>query len=246
MQELVNSDVIIILIAGFILGLSKAGLKGLGIIVVTLLALIFTAKESTGILMPMLISADILAIVVYRRDVQWKELYKLLPWMVVGILIAVYVGDAISEDSFRKIMAVTIIFSAFMMVAWERMKNLKVPEGLWFSGAMGLGAGFTTMIGNLAGAFSNLYFLAMRFPKNEFIGTAAWLFFIINLFKLPFHIFSWGTIGTSTLPISGIALPGILTGFWVGLKVVRKFSTKQFHYYIIAVTLIGAVIMLIR
>jgi len=246
MQELTLYHYSMMTLGGFILGLSKAGLKGLGIIVVTLLAIMFSAKESTGILMPMLVSADILAITFYRRSVQWKALVKLLPWMIIGILIGVVVGDRISEDIFRTIMAYTILFSALMMIVWERMKEWNVPDGHLFSGAMGLGAGFTTMIGNLAGAFSNLYFLAMRFPKNAFIGTAAMLFFIVNLFKVPFHVFTWKTITLHSLTFSAIALPGILLGFWIGLKVVKLFSTRQFHYYIIAVTIIGAIIMLAK
>jgi hypothetical protein len=60
-------------------------------------------------------------------------------------------------------------------------------------------AGITTMLGNLAGAFSNLYFLAMRLPKNHFIGTSAWLFLVINLFKLPFQVLYWKNITISSL-----------------------------------------------
>ena len=168
--------------AALLLGIAKSGIKGLAILIVTGLALVYGAKESTGILMPLLICGDILAVIYYKRHVKWIYLIKLLPWMVAGVLIGVVFGKDLPEDLFKSGMAVIILFSVAMMYYWERKKDRKVPNHLSFAALMGMMAGFTTMVGNLAGVFSNIYFLAIKLPKNEFIGTAAWLFFIINLF----------------------------------------------------------------
>lgn len=226
--------------------MSKAGLKGMGILIVTLMALVYEAKASTGILLPLLITADIIAVVYYRRSVRWEYLWRFLPWMVIGVLVGVFVGKDLPEDLFKKGMAAIILLSVVIMFAWERYDKSKVPDQMWFAGTMGFAAGFTTMIGNLAGAFSNIFFLASRIPKVEFIGTAAWLFFFINLFKLPFHIWSWKTIDPSTLWIDLTLLPGIFIGFFIGLKVVDKFKENQFRKFILLMTAIGAVVMLIR
>jgi len=160
-----------------LLGISKAGIKGIAALIVTGLALVYGAKNSTGIMMPLLIGGDILAVSYYQRHVKWVYIKKLLPWMVFGVLLGVLGGNAISEKTFTYSMVVIIIGSTFMMYYWEQQKTQKVPSHWSFSGLMGVLAGFTTMVGNLAGAFANIYFLAMRLPKNEFIGTAAWLFF---------------------------------------------------------------------
>ncbi len=226
--------------------MSKAGLKGMGILIVTLMALVYEAKASTGILLPLLITADIIAVVYYRRSVRWEYLWRFLPWMVMGVLVGVFVGKDLPEDLFKKGMAAIILLSVVIMFAWERYDKSKVPDQMWFAGTMGFAAGFTTMIGNLAGAFSNIFFLASRIPKVEFIGTAAWLFFFINLFKLPFHIWSWQTIDPATLWIDLTLLPGIFIGFFIGLKVVDKFKENQFRKFILLMTAIGAVVMLIR
>lgn len=226
--------------------MAKAGLKGMGILVVILMALVYEAKASTGILLPMLITADIIAVVYYRRSVRWDYLWRFLPWMIAGVLVGVYVGKEMPEEIFKKGMAIIILISVVIMFAWERYDKSKIPDTMWFAGSMGFAAGFTTMIGNLAGAFSNIFFLASRIPKVEFIGTAAWLFFFINLFKLPFHIWSWKTVDMTTLWIDLTLAPGIIVGFYIGLKLVDKFKEHHFRKFILLMTAIGAIVMLLR
>ena len=226
--------------------MSKAGLKGIGILVVILLAFVYEAKASTGILLPMLIIADIIAVIYYRRSVRWDYLKRFLPWMIAGVLFGNYVGKGMPEEIFKKGMAIIILISVLIMFAWERYDKSKIPDTLWFTGSMGFAAGFTTMIGNLAGAFSNIFFLASRIPKIEFIGTAAWLFFFINLLKLPFHIWSWKTIDLDTLYINLTLVPGIIVGFYIGLKIVDKFKEHQFRKFILVMTAIGAMAMICR
>ncbi len=238
------SAYLISLLAAFILGMSKAGLKGISVLFVTLMALVHGAKASTGIVLLLLIFADILAVSYYNRYAQWKYLKRFLPWVVAGVLVAVLVGKELPEALFKKAMALIILVSVVLMFFGERYERKDVPEQLWFAGTMGFTAGFTTMIGNLAGAFANIFFLATRLPKNEFIGTAAWLFFIINIFKLPFHIFSWETVTWDSFTTDLWLLPGVVLGFVVGLQVVKKFKNDQYRKFILIMTAIGALMLL--
>lgn len=225
--------------AALLLGIAKSGIKGLAILIVTGLALVYGAKESTGILMPLLICGDILAVIYYKRHVKWVYLIKLLPWMVAGVLVGVVFGKDLPEDLFKSGMAVIILISVAMMYYWERKKNRKVPNHLSFAALMGMMAGFTTMVGNLAGVFSNIYFLAIKLPKNEFIGTAAWLFFIINLFKVPFHIWSWGTISLASFQISLSLIPAVILGFVFGVSIVKKIKNDRYRQLILLLTGLG-------
>ncbi|MFK8102167.1 MAG: sulfite exporter TauE/SafE family protein [Saprospiraceae bacterium] len=238
------SAYLISLLAAFILGMSKAGLKGIGVLFVTLMALVHGAKASTGIVLLLLIFADILAVSYYNRYAQWKYLKRFLPWVVAGVLVAVLVGKELPEALFKKAMALIILISVVLMLLGERYERKDIPEKLWFAGTMGFTAGFTTMIGNLAGAFANIFFLATRLPKNEFIGTAAWLFFIINIFKLPFHIFSWETVTWDSFMTDLWLLPGVIIGFVVGLQLVKKFKNDQYRKFILIMTAIGALMLL--
>ena len=221
------------------MGISKSGIKGLAVLIVMGLALVYGAKESTGILMPLLICGDILAVIYYKRHVKWVYLIKLLPWMVAGVLVGVVLGKDLQEDLFKSGMAVIILISVAMMYYWERKKDRKVPTHWSFAALMGMMAGFTTMVGNLAGAFSNIYFLAIKLPKNEFIGTAAWLFFIINLFKVPFHIWSWGTINLVSFQISLSLIPAVIMGFMLGVSIVKKIKNDKYRQLILLLTGLG-------
>jgi uncharacterized membrane protein YfcA len=121
-----------------------------------------------------------------------------------------------------------------------------VPGNKLFTAGMGLVSGFTTMLGNLAGAFSNIYFLAMQISKNNFIGTAAWVFLAMNFFKLPFQIFYWKNITPSTLTTDLLLLPALALGFFAGLRIVSVIKDDSYRKLVIVLTLIGAVFIFLR
>ena len=237
---------ILIFLASFIIGMSKAGLKGVDMLSVTLMAFVFGSKSSTGIVLPLLCMADIAAVMYYNRHAQWKHFWKLVPWMMAGILLGVYLGKDMNETLFRKIMAVIIMITIVIVLYMEYRKSTDVPKHPLFAASTGLAAGFTTMLGNLAGAFANLYFLAMRMPKNDFIGTAAWIFLFINLFKLPFQIFFWKNITQQSLQTDMVLIPTLALGFWLGLQLVGKIKDEHYRKLVIALTLIGCIMMLVK
>jgi uncharacterized membrane protein YfcA len=232
--------------AAFIIGLSKAGLKGIDMMNVTLMAIVFGGKTSTGIVLPLLCAADVMAVIYYHRHAQWPQFWKLIPWMAIGVLIGVYVGKDLNEIIFRRIMAVIIIVSVIIMITLEFRKKITLPDNKLFAASMGLVSGFTTMLGNLAGAFSNIYFLAMRMPKNNFIGTAAWVFLVINFFKLPFQIIYWKNITTYSLQTDLVLLPALILGFWAGVKIVSRIKDDSYRKVVIILTLIGAIVIFLR
>jgi len=234
------------LAAAFVVGFSKSGFKGIGFLFVTLMALSYGSKPSTGILLPLLILADTVAIIYYRKDVDWKTLVKIIPPMIIGVLLGVIIGDGLSVEVFRYFMAAIILFSGIMMALALKFQKDSIPQGRWFAWIMGLAAGIATMIGNLAGPFANLYFLAMRFEKQAFIGTAAWLFFFINIFKLPFHICIWETVTLYTLSENIKMIPFVLLGFFAGAKLIKLFSNEFFTKYIIVMTILGGILILLK
>lgn len=249
METLFNQSAtnwVLIAFAAFIIGLSKAGLKGIDMLNVTLMAIVFGGKASTGVVLPLLCAADIMAVTYYHRHAQWPHFRKLMPWMVLGILAGVYVGKDLNEVIFRKIMSIIIILTVIIMVVLELRKSIVIPSNKIFIAGTGLASGFTTMLGNLAGAFSNIYFLAMRLPKNDFIGTAAWVFLVINLFKLPFQVIFWKNISLASLKTDLYLLPALIVGFWVGLKIVSRIRDDNYRKVVIILTLIGAVFIFLK
>ncbi len=236
----------LILSSGFIIGLGKAGIKGLDMLTVTFMAIVFGSKSSTGVVLPLLSLADIAAVIYYNRHAQWSHFRKLAPWMVIGVLLGVFAGKDMHEDIFKKVMAAIILITIAIVLIMEYRKSDQVPDHPAFAASTGLAAGFTTMIGNLAGAFSNLYFLAMRMEKNNFIGTAAWIFLFMNLFKMPFQIFYWKNINADTLKTDLFLVPALALGFWAGIVWVGRIRDEQYRKMVLLLTLAGAVMMLLR
>ncbi|MFN5913022.1 MAG: TSUP family transporter [Chitinophagaceae bacterium] len=234
------------LAAVFLIGMGKAGIKGMDMFNVTLMAIVFGSKTSTGVVLPLLSLADIAAVAYYNRHAEWKYFWKLAPWMMIGILLGVVAGKDMHEMVFRKVMAGIILITIIIVLVMEWRKDAPVPNHPAFSIGRGLAAGFTTMIGNLAGAFANLYFLAMRVGKNVFIGTGAWVFLFMNLFKLPFQVFYWGNISAQTLEMDLYLIPALVIGFVLGIRVVRQLDDAVYRKLVIVLTLLGALTMLFR
>ena len=161
----------------------------------------------------------------------------------MGVLIGAWLGDHINDALFMQIMAVIIFASVGLMLWLERNKSA-VPDYTWFAILAGVLGGFTTMVGNLAGSVMAVYLLSMRLPKNEFIGTAAWFFLVINIFKVPFHVYVWETINWQSFTLNLIALPLIIAGVYLGIWLVKRINEKHYRWLVIGMTLLAAAALL--
>ena len=233
-------------ICAMLVGMSKVGVPGVSMFVVPTLAIIFGGKASTGILLPMLMMADLFGVGYYHRHAEWKYLVKLLPWAFVGVGIALWVGEVVNDEWFKNIIAILVFLCIGLMIWKDRKKDANLfPDTWWFAASMGILGGFATMIGNVAGPIFAIYLLAMHLPKNNFIGTTAWFFLIINYSKFPLHVFVWKTINWHTLTLDILMLPGIALGAVLGIWLVKKLSDKFYRAFVIIATALSAFLLLI-
>lgn len=235
----------IILSVALLTGMSKTGVHGAGMLSVPLLAVVFGGQISSGVLLPMLIMADVFGVWYYHRHASWQHLKILFPWAAVGVVLGTVLGKYIDDSVFKVIMASTILVSVVIMIWLERLSPDRIPKQKSFAIATGVAGGFTSMVGNLAGSVMSVYLLSVRLPKNAFIGTTAWFFLVVNWFKVPFHVFSWKTISWNTVLLDLLTLPVILLGAWLGILLVRQLSDTLYRWFIIGMTLIAAIAMLV-
>ena len=243
--ELTYYEFTLFIIVGVLIGMAKVGISGMGMIAVPLLAIVFGGRNSSGIMLPILIMADVFGTIYYRKHTQWKHLIKLLPSSIIGVIIGTFTGRLIPDNTFKLIMGITILISIFILLWLEFSKSKWMPKGMWFAAIIGIAVGFTTMVGNLAGSVMALYLLANNMPKNRFIGTAAWFFIVLNILKVPFHVFSWHTIEWKTLLLDLTLLPAIALGAFLGIRIVHKMSDKSYRYFILIMTVVAAFFMII-
>ncbi|AEE22309.1 protein of unknown function DUF81 [Glaciecola sp. 4H-3-7+YE-5] len=234
-----------LLFTAFLIGMSKTGVAGVALFTIPIMAIIFGGKDSSGLMLPLLVMADLFAVTYYRRHVNWSYLVKLFPSAAVGVILATLIGNYIDDQLFRNVMGIIIFVSLAIMLWMETANKDAIPDYMWFAILMGLLGGFTSMIGNLAAALMALYLLSMRLPKNEYIGTGAWFFLAVNVFKVPFHVFAWHTISLNSFYLNVALLPIISLGAFVGIRIVRIIPEKQYRWLILAATGIAAIIMVI-
>jgi len=236
----------IIMACGMLIGMSKVGVPGVSMIVVPALAFIFGAKASTGVLLPILMMADIFGVAYYRRHANWGHLIKVLPWAVVGLFLALWVGEMVNDEQFKNLIAILVFLSVGLMLWQDKRKGTQFfPDKWWFAAAMGILGGFATMIGNVAGPVFAIYLLAMHLPKNSFIATGAWFFMIINFTKFPLQLFVWDNISIETLTIDLMTLPAIALGAYIGFKVVKIIPEHTYRGFVILITVISAFLLLL-
>ncbi len=237
---------LLLAVCAMFIGMSKVGVPGISMIVVPTLAIIFGGKASTGILLPILMMADIFGVAYYHRHAQWRYFWKLLPWALIGIGIALWVGKVVNDELFKNIIAILVFGSIGLMLWKDRRKGTDFfPDTWWFAASMGVLGGFATMIGNVAGPIFAIYLLAMHLPKNSYIGTGAWFFLVVNFLKFPLHIFVWETISWNTLTLDLLLLPAIAVGAFLGNLLVKKISDKSYRTAVIIVTALSAFLLLI-
>jgi uncharacterized membrane protein YfcA len=231
---------------GFFIGVDKMGLRGGPVIFVPFLATMFGARFTSGLIAPLLLFADILAFLVYRRTWDKRLALRVILWTVAGIGIGVLVGGTIPESLFRIILGVILLVLLVIMSLLEfRKSDLEVPDTPLLTGSIGITAGFASMLGNAAGPIISLYLLAKKLDKRLFLGTSATIFLIVNAVKLPLHIFVWGSVNSRSLGMDLIAVPFILIGALVGKPLVSLIPERAFRYFIMVIALVGAIRMFI-
>jgi uncharacterized membrane protein YfcA len=235
---------IISILCALMIGFTKAGIPGSGILVPLLAASIMPARESTGFVLPMLIMADIFAIFYWRRHVEWKQLIRLMPWAWLGIFSGFLGMSHISNTHLRIFIGILILI--LMGISWltgKAFSENRMPEHWLFAAVLGILAGSTSMMANAAGPVMVIYLMAMRLPKENFIGTSAWFFWIVNLSKLPFSQ-KLDLINLQSFQTNLALLPCIIFGGIIGIFLVHRISQNIFNRAVQLLAVAGALFLI--
>jgi uncharacterized protein len=229
--------------AAFITGFSKSGVPGIGILIPVLAAMAMPARVSTGFILPVLIEGDCIAVAYWRRKAAWRSLLRILPWTAVGIAGGYFLMGALSDAVFKPLLGGMILVIVGLDLARRAMKVELRAENRVLAITAGVLAGVFTMLANAAGPIMTVYLLSMNMDKDEFVGTSAWFYFIINLFKLPFSI-ALGLVTWETLKFNLFLLPLVVVGSFVGVVVMKKLPQKAFNIIAQVLAVVGGVKLL--
>ena len=241
-------------VGAFLIGLSKTGLSGVAILSIVIFAHVLPARESTGAVLPLLICADVVAVTAFRRHAVWSHLWRVFPWAAAGIVIGFLVMRHIDDETVKHMIGTIIVLLVVFQLVKMRsdaaaaaaaagvVETPKLSKPV--TAATGLVAGFTTMTANAAGPIMLLYLLAAGLPKMEFIGTGAWYFLLLNIFKVPFSV-SLGLISGRSLLLDASLAPFALVGALAGKAIISHINQNMFAALALVFALVGGLDLLL-
>ncbi|MBC8133644.1 MAG: sulfite exporter TauE/SafE family protein [Deltaproteobacteria bacterium] len=231
-----------------LVGIAKTGVPGVGTLAVPLMVLtVGDARHSAGWLLPLLCVADLFAVAIYRRHAYARRLFVLLPWVLGGMIagaVALYAPERVMRPT------VAVIVLIMIAVRWRSTAGKTAqpaspePDSWRLSALYGGAAGFSTTIANAAGPVMNLYLLAKRLPKDEFVGTGAWFFLMVNLCKLPLYV-GHDLIDARSLGFDAVLIPAVVAGAGLGRVVLRNLRQETFERLVFALTVVACAMLFI-
>jgi uncharacterized membrane protein YfcA len=223
------------------IGVAKSGFAGVSMLHVLIFAFLFGARASTGVVLPMLIVGDVLAVIAFRQHARWDHIGRLLPPAITGIVLGALLIQRLPEAAFKPLVGGIILTLSALQLSrlWRPQLYEHIPHRLWFAWLMGLLAGTTTMLANGAGPIMALFLLAVALPKLELVGTSAWFFLIINCLKVPFSV-GLGLIHWNSLLLNASLVPAIAVGLFAGRWCVTRIPQRFFDGLLLAFAALAA------
>ncbi|MET9484285.1 sulfite exporter TauE/SafE family protein [Streptomyces sp. NPDC006638] len=235
--------------AATLVGFSKTAVSGANTVSLAVFATVLPARESTGVLLPILIAGDILAVLTYRRHAHWPTLWRLFPAVAAGVLLGTVFLLLAGNDAVRTSIGAILLLMAGVTV-WRRRggdgtEAQASSGGRVKAGSYGVLGGFTTMVANAGGPVMSMYLLSAGFQKLGFLGTSAWFFLIVNTTKVPFSV-GLGLIDLHSLLLDAVLVLFVLPGAYLGKVCVNRIDQRLFERLVIGATVLGGLQLLLR
>jgi uncharacterized membrane protein YfcA len=240
-------------LAALLVGFSKTAVSGANTVSLAIFAAILPARASTGVLLPLLIAGDVLAVATYRRHAHWPTLWRLFPAVAVGVVIGTLFLVWADDGAVRTSIGAILLLMAGVTV-WRRRKADSADDdpdavttraGRVKAGSYGVLGGFTTMVANAGGPVMSMYLLSAGFRKLGFLGTSAFFFLIVNVSKVPFSA-GLGLIDGNSLLLDAALAVFVVPGAFLGKWAVTRINQRLFEQLVIAATIVGGLQLLLR
>lgn len=226
--------------SAFILGAAKTGIPGSGTIAIPLMVLtVGDARFAAAWTAPILTTGDIFAVSYWRRHADVRKLFGLIPWVVVGMVAGSFALN-LNEHILRRIVAGIVGAMLVLYVAQRRGWLGHAHRGAFL---FGIGTGFATVVANAAGPVMNMYLLTRRLPKEQFVATGAWFFFVVNIVKVPVYIW-FGLFSVESLIFDAMMVPVVVAGGLVGLWLIHRVPQRVFESVVIVLTIVSLYFLL--
>lgn len=231
----------------FLIGLSKGGLGGtLGSLATPLMALVLPADECLGLILPMLMLADVFAVAFYWR--RWKNelVWRMEPWAVAGVIVAMLFVINISAETLQLTLgAIVLLFALFKLFEQRILTLFHYTDQKWHGYFVGLVAGLTSALAHNGGAPIAIYLLLQKdLTPVQFNATTAIFFGLLNWVKLPFYLAGGLLHFDQILSITPLLLL-VPIGVWLGTRLAGHIRRDSFERMVIGLLLVSAGVLIL-
>ncbi len=216
-------------LATFMVGASKGGLPGVGILGVPILAQVISPVVAAGLLLPLYVISDWYGLWLYRKNYDAWNIKLIVSSACIGLAVG-WATARYNNDALVKVIVGLIGIWYMADLLWKsRTKSevsarpADVPRGLFWGSI----AGFTSFVAHAGGTPYQMFMLPQKLDKMTYAGTATITFTIINALKLPPY-YLLGQINTNSLQQGLVLAPVALFGSWAGFRLTKILPEKLF------------------
>gem|GEM_PF-998325 len=236
-------ELIVLTAAGLVTGFSKFSVGGMGLLILPILMIAFPGPQALGIIIPMYVITDLLAVASYRKNVNVALLMRLLPLCFIGVLVGCWVLSRLSIGEFNTMLSIMIVGMLLLGVVLDHTQSsfMRHPISTYITGFIG---GLVSMISNAAGPIFSLYFMEQKLSKEAYVSTRSWAFMFVNLSKIP-ALYALGLLSMESTAVSLQAIPGLMIGAGLGYWILGKLQLTHFKWLIRIMASIAAVKLMV-
>jgi uncharacterized protein len=242
--------VILVFIIALLIGLSKGGFGGpVPVALITpLLSQFMPAAQAVGLVLPLLLVGDLIALRIYWGQWDMQRVKLMLPPAIVGIIVGavllIALADSHQDLTLRRILGAFTLLIVLYKIGSDMLKNVQYQPRNWHGQLAGWGAGFGSALANVGAPPFTAYMLLQKVTPTVFIGTATLFFAIVNALKLPFTLLSSNVLNLHLLASIIWAVPVIPVGSWLGKKFVGRVNQTVFERFMLVLLFFMSLYML--
>lgn len=218
------------LVAVALIGMAKGGLGGLGSLATPVAALALPPAIAAGILLPVLISQDIVSVWSFRREWDRWIVAWMLPGAVIGIALGWFFADRVNDAMLSGAVGLVSVLFAAQRLWVERGHTIAAPSNSpgWVGLLFGIATGVTSQVAHAGGPPFQMWVTPRRLPHTVYVGTSAVLFAAINWIKVPAYVVL-GALTPQILLASAMLMPVAIICTLASLRLVRRMPGRGFY-----------------
>jgi uncharacterized membrane protein YfcA len=240
---------VVAVVAIFVLGLSKGGFAGVGMVSTPLLSLVVGPVAAAGVIFPILVIQDVIAVAMYRRTFSAVILTTMLSGAAVGVVLAYLLASTLHEWVVEVVLGLcSIAFALHQLVRQfgrPRYRQSAMADMGWLSVICGAGSGFASMIAHAGTSPFQFYVMPKGLDRDTYVGTSVLFFAATNVMKAP-AFFALGQLTASHLKATAVLVPLAIASSYLGVRLVRAIDVRRFNFVVTLILLCVGVTLITR